>query len=121
MSCGDEWDFPGFVMSDYAALHGTDGALDGTDQEQPFNTNFGATLQTYVQDGVIPVAVLNSMVSPDPHRDVPVQAVQPAAHRVAVGHRDHARTQALANKVAEAGTTLLKNDPARCRCRTHAR
>jgi beta-glucosidase len=105
----DEWNFPGFVMSDYGALHGTDGALDGTDQEQPFNTNFGAPLQTYVQDGVIPVSVLNSMVSPvltemfrfnlfsQPRTGSPSDTVTTPAH------------QALANQVAEAGTTLLKN------------
>jgi beta-glucosidase len=105
----DQWDFNGFVMSDYGALHGTDGALDGTDQEQPFNTNFGSTLQNYVQDGTIPVSVLNSMVSPvlsemfrfklfsEPRTGSPSDTVTTPAH------------QALANEVAEAGTTLLKN------------
>ena len=37
----DLWGFPGFVTSDYGALHSTSGALAGTDQEQPFNTYFG--------------------------------------------------------------------------------
>jgi len=116
----DEWNFPGFVMSDYGALHGTDGALDGTDQEQPFNSNFGATLQTYVQDGVIPVSVLNSMVSPvltemfrfklfsQPRTGSPSDTVTTPAH------------QALANDVAEAGTTLLKNDSGTLPLSTHA-
>jgi len=58
----DEWGFPGFVMSDYGALHSTDGALEGTDQEQPFNTFYGMPLQTAVQNGTIPVSVLNTMV-----------------------------------------------------------
>jgi beta-glucosidase len=105
----DQWDFDGFVMSDYGALHGTDGALTGTDQEQPFNTNFGAQLQTYVQNGVIPVSVLNTMVSrvftemfrfklfSQPRTGSPSDTVTTPAH------------QALANEVAEAGTTLLKN------------
>jgi beta-glucosidase len=106
----DEWNFPGFVMSDYGALHGTDGALDGTDQEQPFNTNFGAPLQSDIENGTIPVSVLNSMVSPvltemfrfklfsEPRTGSPSDTVTTPAH------------QALANSVAEAGTTLLKND-----------
>jgi beta-glucosidase len=106
----DEWNFPGFVMSDYGALHGTDGAFDGTDQEQPFNTNFGPTLQTYVENGTIPMSVLNTMVSPvltemfkfdlfsEPRTGSPSDTVTTPAH------------QALANQVAEAGTTLLKND-----------
>src|SRR5689334_16955382 len=38
----DEWDFPGFMMSDYGALHSTQGAVQGTDQEQPFDTYYGA-------------------------------------------------------------------------------
>src|SRR5215469_9398507 len=29
----DQWGFPGFVTSDYGALHSTQGALQGTDQE----------------------------------------------------------------------------------------
>jgi len=62
----DQWDFPGFVTSDYGALHGTDGAVDGTDQEQPFNTNFGAPLETAVENGTIPQSVLNTMVQRDP-------------------------------------------------------
>jgi beta-glucosidase len=116
----DQWDYNGFVMSDYGALHGTDGALDGTDQEQPFNSNFGATLQTYVQDGVIPVSVLNSMVSPvlsemfrfklfsQPRTGSPSDTVTTPAH------------QALANAVAEAGTTLLKNHSGTLPLSSHA-
>jgi beta-glucosidase len=50
------------MMSDYGALHGTDGATGGTDQEQPFNTYFGAALQTAVENGTIPMATLNTMV-----------------------------------------------------------
>ena len=58
----DEWGFPGFVMSDYGALHSTQGAVEGTDQEQPFNTYYGTALQTAVQTGTIPVSALNTMV-----------------------------------------------------------
>ncbi|MFZ0089059.1 MAG: glycoside hydrolase family 3 C-terminal domain-containing protein [Solirubrobacteraceae bacterium] len=57
-----EWGFRGFVTSDYGALHGVDGAVDGTDQEQPFNTNYGTLLETAVSNGTIPKAVLNTMV-----------------------------------------------------------
>ena len=59
----DEWDFQGFVMSDFGALHGTDGALTGTDQEQPEATYFGTALKAEVTKGTIPVSVLNTMVS----------------------------------------------------------
>jgi beta-glucosidase len=105
----DEWDFQGFVMSDYGALHGTDGALDGTDQEQPFSTYYGTALQTEVGNGTIPVSVLNSMISPvlaemfqynlfsQPRTGSPGDTVTTPAH------------VNVATQVAEDGTTLLKN------------
>jgi beta-glucosidase len=108
----DEWDFPGFVMSDYAALHGTDGAVDGTDQEQPFTTYFGAALRADVSKGRIPVSVLNTMVQrvltemfrfglfSHPRAGSPGDAVTTPSH------------VNVATKVAEDGTTLLKNQGA---------
>ncbi len=105
----DEWDFQGFVMSDYGALHSTQGAVQGTDQEQPFNTYYGTALQTDVQNGTIAKSVLNTMV----------QRVLTEMFRF--GLFDHPRTGspaatvttpghvALGTSVAEAGTTLLKN------------
>ena len=106
----DQWDFPGFVMSDYGALHSTQGAVQGTDQEQPFNTYYGTALQTAVQNGTIPVSVLNTMVQrvftemfrfnlfSQPRTGTPTDTVTTPAH------------VAVATNVAEAGTTLLKND-----------
>jgi beta-glucosidase len=106
----DQWDFPGFMMSDYGALHSTQGAVQGTDQEQPFNTYYGAPLQTAVQNGTIPKSVLNTMVQrvltemfrfnlfSQPRTGTPTDTVTTPAH------------VALATSVAEAGTTLLKND-----------
>ena len=103
------WGFPGFVTSDYGAIHDTSAAVDGTDMEQPFNTYFGQALQTDVQNGTIPVAVLNDMVSRimtemfrfnlfnHPPTGTPASTVTTPAH------------QAVATKVAEAGTVLLKN------------
>jgi beta-glucosidase len=103
------WDFQGFVMSDYGALHGTDGALEGTDQEQPFNTYYGTALETDIENGTIPLSALNTMVQrvftemfrfnlfSQPRTGSPAATVTTPAH------------QALATQVAEAGTTLLKN------------
>ena len=105
----DEWGFPGFVTSDYAALHSTQGAVQGTDQEQPFNTYYGAPLQTAVQNGTIPQSVLNTMVQriltemfrfnlfSQPRTGTTSSTVTTPAH------------VALATSVAESGTTLLKN------------
>ena len=106
----DEWGFPGFVMSDYGALHSTQGAVQGTDQEQPFNTYYGTALQTAIQNGTIPISVLNTMVQrvftemfrfnlfSQPRTGTPTDTVTTPAH------------VAVATNVAEAGTTLLKND-----------
>ena len=106
----EAWGFPGFVMSDYGALHSTQGALQGTDSEQPFNTYYGTALQTAVQNGSIPKSALNTMVQriltemfrfnlfDQPRTGTPSSPVTTPAH------------VALADQVAEAGTTLLKND-----------
>jgi beta-glucosidase len=105
-----EWGYPGFVTSDYGALHDTmGGALAGLDQEQPFNTFFGTALETDVQNGTIPQAVINTMVQriltemfrfnlfTSPPTGNPFSTVTSAAH------------QAVGNDIAEKSATLLKN------------
>ncbi len=105
----DEWNFPGFVTSDYAALHSTQGALEGTDMEQPFNTYFGRPLRTGILNGTIPRSALNTMVQhiltqmfrfnlfSQPRTGSTSATVTTPAHVT------------LATTVAEEGTTLLKN------------
>ena len=103
------WNFPGFVTSDYGALHGTDGAADGTDQEQPFNTYFGAPLQTAVQNGTIPRSVLNTMVQRILTEMFRFNLIaKPAGGSTSATVTTPAH-QALGTDVAEASTTLLKN------------
>src|SRR5215472_14744379 len=58
----DEWGFPGFVTSDYGALHSTQGAAAGTDMEQPENTYYGTALSSAIRKGTIPRSALNTMV-----------------------------------------------------------
>jgi beta-glucosidase len=105
----DEWGFPGFVTSDYAALHSTQGALDGTDMEQPENTYYGSALKSAVQRGTIARSVLNTMVQRiltemfqfnlfNQPRTGSTSATVTTPANVAVG-----------TTVAEEGTTLLKN------------
>jgi beta-glucosidase len=105
----DEWGFPGFVMSDYGALHSTQGALQGTDQEQPFNTYYGTALQTDVENGTIPKSVLNTMVQ----RVLTVMFQFNLFSQPRTGSTSATVTTpghvAAATAVAEAGTTLLKN------------
>jgi beta-glucosidase len=106
----DQWNFPGFVMSDYGAVHSADGAADGTDQEQPESTYFGTPLRTALDNGTVPVATLNTMV----------QRVLTEMFRFNLFSQSHGGStsvtvttpahQDVAARIAEAGTTLLKND-----------
>ena len=105
----DAWNFPGFVTSDYGALHNVDGATDGTDQEQPFSDFFGATLQTAVENGTIPRSTLNTMVQrilTEMFRFNLIAKPLTGPTSATVTTPAH---QAVGTDVAETGTTLLKN------------
>jgi beta-glucosidase len=105
-----EWNFPGFVTSDYQAIHATAAAGAGTDMEQPFSTYFGAPLLARIKQGTIPRATLNTMVA------------RILTEMFRFGLFDHPPTGsisaiattpadvAVATAIAEAGTVLLKND-----------
>jgi beta-glucosidase len=110
-----EWDFPGFVTSDYGALHSTTGgAFAGLDQEQPFNTYFGPSvnppaLEADVENGTIPQAVINTMV-----QRILTQMFQfglfdhPLAQTVDAPVTTPAHQQ-VGTDVADTAATLLKN------------
>ncbi len=106
-----EWGYPGFVTSDYGALTRHDrwcacGARPGAAVQDTF---FGTPLETDVQNGTIPQAVINTMVQriltemfrfnlfTSPPTGNPFSTVTSAAH------------QAVGNDVAEKSATLLKN------------
>ncbi len=105
----DEWGFPGFMTSDYGALHSTQGALQGTDMEQPENTYYGNALKVDLQKGTIPRSALNTMV-----QRILTQMFQynlfsqPRTGSTSATVTTSADV-AVAAQVAEAGTTLLKN------------
>jgi len=106
------WGFPGFVTSDYGALHSTSGAKAGTDQEQPENMYFGSALQTAVQSGAVSKAVLNTMVSrmlTEMFRFNLFRHPRPATPTAPVSSPQH---RVIANQVADAGTVLLQNNGA---------
>ena len=109
-----EWKYPGFVMSDWGAVHSTaKAALAGLDQESGQELDkrvfFGAPLAAAIDKGEVPAARLDEMVGriltaviasglyddPVPARPQPVNLV---------AHAD------VAQRVAEAGMVLLKND-----------
>jgi len=101
-----DWNFPGFVMSDWGATHSTvNAALNGLDQEQPDQQYF-SQLGTAISSNQVPQSRLDNMV----HRilramfevgifDDPltIQAIPAAADA------------AVAQEVEEQGAVLLKN------------
>src|SRR5215469_4858936 len=105
----DQWDFPGFVTSDYGALHSTQGALQGTDMEQPENTFYGTALQSAIRKGTIPLSALNTMVARILTEMFQYNLFnQPRAGSTSATVTTPAN-QAVGTAVAEEGTTLLKN------------
>ena len=105
----DEWDFPGFVTSDYGALHATQGATEGTDMEQPENTYYGTALSSAIRKGTIPASALNTMVQ----RILTEMFQYNLFSQPRTGSTSATVTtpadQAAGTAVAEEGTTLLKN------------
>jgi beta-glucosidase len=101
-----DWQFPGFVMSDWWATHSTvAAALNGLDQEQPDNQYFG-TLAQSVASGLVPQARLDDMV----HRIL--RAMYAAGlfdYPAAIAPIDTAGDQAIAQEAEEQGAVLLKN------------
>ncbi|MGH9080049.1 MAG: beta-glucosidase family protein [Acidimicrobiales bacterium] len=102
--------FPGFVGSDYFAVHSTVPSVDaGLDQEQPDPIYFGSALLSAVQGGQVKRSTI----------DAAVQRILTQMYRFrlftedATGSvHDDAATSAdarIANQVADEGTTLLKN------------
>jgi beta-glucosidase len=109
-----DWGYKGFVMSDWGAVHSTvKAAIAGLDQQSGQELDkalyFGAPLAKAVADGTVPVAQLDRMVRRiltgiivSGLMDKPLsQASQPIDY---AGHAD------VAQRTAEAGIVLLKND-----------
>jgi beta-glucosidase len=107
-----DWGFPGFVMSDWGAVHSTErAALAGLDQESGEELDgqvfFGGLLHQAVETGRVPMARLDQMVSrilrsmfasgivDDP--PVPGGSIDAAAHAQ------------VAQSLAEQGIVLLRN------------
>jgi beta-glucosidase len=102
------WGFKGFVLSDWFGTHSTaKAALAGLDQEQPGGTYFGKSLKKAVESGEVPTERLDDMVR---------RVLRTA---FACGIVDNAPVPRVvdvfgglevAQRVAEQGIVLLKND-----------
>jgi beta-glucosidase len=106
-----DWKFPGFVSSDFGAAHNTiDAALGGLDLEMASGTYFGSALETDVENGKVPMSVINDKLIR--RFSVTMQMGlwdnPPVAHSSipsAVGNTDGV----IARTVGEDSSVLLKN------------
>ena len=105
-----DWNFKGFVVSDWGGTQSTvPAALAGLDVEMPGNDSFGAPLKKAVEDGQLPTERLNDMV----HRvlrtmfdsGIVDDPPQPESPNVMEGFK-------IAQKTEEHGAVLLKNQGA---------
>jgi len=101
-----DWQFPGFVISDWWATHSTvNAALNGLDQEQPDNQYFG-TLAQAIASGQVPQSRLDDMV----HRILRAMfEVGLFAYPAAITPVNTVADQAIAQEAEEQGAVLLKN------------
>jgi beta-glucosidase len=110
-----QWQFPGFVTSDWGATHSTvPSALAGLDMQMPggqgFGTDYyGAPLKQAVQAGQVPMATLDGMVSrilTEMFRFGLFGRAPAGSLTAVVTTPAHAQ---VGRQAAEAGTVLLKN------------
>ncbi len=107
-----DWHYPGYVMSDWGGVHSTvDAAMNGLDQESAFvfdrDHYFGDKLKKAVADGKVPQARLDDMV----HRILRSMFAKGLFdHPLAKHPIDEKKDLAVAQRAAEEGIVLLKNE-----------
>jgi len=107
-----DWNWPGYVMSDWGATHSTVAAANaGLDQDSgyPFDTQpfFREPLRDAVANGQVPEARLNEMA----HRILRSMFAHGLVdHPVVPGPIDMAAHAAVTRSAAEAGAVLLRNE-----------
>ena len=102
-----EWGFKGFVLSDWGATHTTSKAiLSGLDQEQPGDEHFGEALKKAIADGQVPRERLDDAVRRILRTMFALGVVDDPPHQRVV---DIYSGFDISQRVAEAGSVLLKN------------
>ncbi|WP_240320878.1 beta-glucosidase [Sphingomonas crusticola] len=106
-----DWRYPGWVMSDWGAVHSTDSALHGLDQESGEQLDrevyFGAPLTEAVRRDPAYRARLDDMVHRILRTLFAVGVMDRPAKLAAI---DYAANAKASQAVAEGGIVLLKND-----------
>ena len=106
-----DWGYPGYVMSDWGAVHSLASAKAGLDQESGAEIDkqvfFDAPLRSAMKDGEIPAGAVRQMA----HRVLrSLFAEGVYDHPLAPGGLDTQADSLVAQRVAEQGIVLLKND-----------
>lgn len=113
-----EWKFPGWVMSDWGAVHSTEkAALAGLDQESGLELDeklngavfFTDRLRNALDEGRVPEQRLDDMATRITGAIIEVGALD-APLADAPQPIDLASNEAVAQRVAECGTVLLRNE-----------
>jgi beta-glucosidase len=106
-----DWKYPGWVMSDWGAVHAVDDAIHGLDQESGQQIDkqvfFDKPLKAAVEAGQVPRARLDDMVRRILRSMFAEGLFDHAPVKTAIDYDADAR---VAQAVAEQGTVLLKND-----------
>jgi beta-glucosidase len=107
-----DWGFPGWVMSDWGAVHSTvEAANAGLDQESAFLADsadfFGEPLKTAIIDGKVSQARLDDMVGRILRSAFAAGVIDNPPKKAPTDLRRHAD---IVQRTAEQGIVLLKND-----------
>ena len=107
----DAWDWSGFVMTDWVfALRDTvAGARAGLDMEMPSGTHFGEPLRQAVLAGRVPVATLDEMVTRIVTSMIRIGLMDRPVDGVGAADVSTAAHRALARRIAQQGSVLLRN------------
>ncbi|MDR3690214.1 MAG: glycoside hydrolase family 3 C-terminal domain-containing protein [Fimbriimonas sp.] len=103
-----DWGFNGILMSDWGAVHSTEGAaLNGMDLEMPSGRNFDPKmLRPLVTDGKVPEAVIDGKIRHILHTIYEFHLDGPLPKAI----HDDPRNAAVARRIAEEGIVLLQNN-----------
>jgi beta-glucosidase len=105
-----DWQFPGFVLSDWGGTHSAEKAsAAGLDNEEPDSVFFRGHFKDAVQAGRIPLSELDDHVRRILRSEFAVGVVDYPRQRSVV---DPFAGQETARKIEEGGIVLLKNDRA---------
>lgn len=102
-----EWKFKGFVVSDWAAVHGPDAAAKGTDVEMP-----GPGYFTKIKDELVKGTITESRIDENLRRILRVMFLSGLIDGIdkPVDGLNSQRNKDVALRVAEEGLVLVKND-----------